>query len=61
MCSRKLKGATFAYDALHGCGAGWLDRILNDHGIDGSLHPHCTAIHSSTAPDPIHRKKISRR
>ncbi|MGB0035217.1 MAG: hypothetical protein WBP79_07070 [Candidatus Acidiferrales bacterium] len=29
---KKAKGA-FVCDAIHGCGAGWLDRILANHGI----------------------------
>ena len=49
---RKAK-LTFVYDALHGCGAGYLDRALAEHGIA------CTAIKTErdvlfdgTGPDP---------
>jgi alpha-D-glucose phosphate-specific phosphoglucomutase len=49
---KNLKGAVVC-DAVHGCGAGWLDRILKDHGIE------CTAIRGErdvlfdgSGPDP---------
>jgi alpha-D-glucose phosphate-specific phosphoglucomutase len=49
---KNLKG-TVVCDAVHGCGAGWLDRILKDHGIE------CTAIRGErdvlfdgSGPDP---------
>ncbi|MGC1386124.1 MAG: phosphoglucomutase/phosphomannomutase family protein [Candidatus Acidiferrales bacterium] len=49
----KLKGATFAYDALHGCGAGWLDRILADHGIAvHSIRTHRNVLFDGSGPDP---------
>ena len=35
----KAKG-NFAYDAVHGCGAGWLDRILSRPRHDRRIHPH---------------------
>jgi phosphoglucomutase len=34
-------GINLVYDALHGCGAGYLDRVLADHGIA------CTAIRTN--------------
>ena len=41
----KAKG-NFVCDAVHGCGAGWLDRILTDHGIavDSNSHPARRAL-----------------
>jgi phosphomannomutase len=49
----KLKGATFAYDALHGCGAGWLDRILKDHSIAvHSIRVHRNPLFDGSGPDP---------
>ncbi len=43
----------FAYDALHGCGAGWLDRALEQHGI--SVHAIRTkrdVLFYGSGPDP---------
>lgn len=48
----KCKGS-FVYDALHGCGAGWLDRILGEAGV--SVHPIRTnrdVLFDGTGPDP---------
>jgi alpha-D-glucose phosphate-specific phosphoglucomutase len=48
----KAKG-NFAYDALHGCGAGWLDRILADHGIQvESIRTKRNVLFDGTGPDP---------
>src|SRR5690348_131509 len=44
---------TFAYDALHGCGAGWLDALLKSHKIP--LHAIRTgrdALFDGSGPDP---------
>ncbi|MGH9716501.1 MAG: phosphoglucomutase/phosphomannomutase family protein [Candidatus Acidiferrales bacterium] len=48
----KARGS-FAYDALHGCGAGWLDRILAEAGV--SVAPIRTGrdvLFDGTGPDP---------
>ena len=48
----KLKG-TFVYDAVHGCGAGWLDRILADHGIAvTSIRTNRDVLFDGSGPDP---------
>jgi phosphoglucomutase len=48
----KTKG-NFAYDALHGCGAGWLDRILADHGMPvESIRTKRNVLFDGTGPDP---------
>jgi phosphoglucomutase len=48
----KAKG-NFAYDALHGCGAGWLDRILADHGMPvESIRTKRNVLFDGTGPDP---------
>jgi phosphoglucomutase len=48
----KAKG-NFAYDALHGCGAGWLDRILADHGMTvESIRTKRDVLFDGTGPDP---------
>jgi len=48
----KAKG-NFAYDALHGCGAGWLDRILADHGMKvESIRTKRDVLFDGTGPDP---------
>jgi phosphoglucomutase len=48
----KAKGS-FAYDALHGCGAGWLDRILADHGMQiESIRTKRNVLFDGTGPDP---------
>lgn len=44
---------SFAYDALHGCGAGWLDRLLCDYRI--SVHSIRTCrdvLFDGSGPDP---------
>lgn len=48
----KAKGS-FVYDALHGCGAGWLDRILAEAGV--SVVPIRTkrdVLFDGAGPDP---------
>ena len=48
----KAKG-NFAYDALHGCGAGWLDRILTDHGMTvESIRTKRDVLFDGSGPDP---------
>jgi phosphoglucomutase len=48
----KAKG-NFAYDALHGCGAGWLDRILADHGMTvESIRTKRDVLFDGSGPDP---------
>ncbi len=48
----KAKG-NFAYDAVHGCGAGWLDRILTDHGMTvESIRTRRDVLFDGTGPDP---------
>jgi phosphoglucomutase len=48
----KAKG-NFAYDALHGCGAGWLDRIFTDHGLTvESIRTKRDVLFDGTGPDP---------
>lgn len=48
----KMKG-TLAYDAVHGCGGGWLDRILSDHGVAvSSIRTNRNVLFDGTGPDP---------
>ncbi len=48
----KAKGS-FVYDALHGCGAGWLDRILTEAGAPvTSIRTHRDVLFDGTGPDP---------
>lgn len=49
---KKNKG-TFVFDAVHGCGAGWLDGILADHGISAiSIRTNRDVLFDGTGPDP---------
>ena len=44
---------SFAYDALHGCGAGWLDRLLADRKIPAqSIRTNRDALFDGSGPDP---------
>jgi phosphoglucomutase len=44
---------TFACDAVHGCGAGWLDRILAAHGISATMiRANRDVLFEGTGPDP---------
>jgi phosphoglucomutase len=44
---------SFAYDALHGCGAGWLDRLLTDHKVSvHSIRTNRDALFDGSGPDP---------
>jgi phosphoglucomutase len=48
----KAKG-NFVYDALHGCGAGWLDRILAEAGVSvASIRTNRDVLFDGTGPDP---------
>jgi len=48
----KVKGS-FACDAVHGCGAGWLDRILAESGIAvTSIRARRDVLFGGTGPDP---------
>lgn len=45
--------SAFAYDALHGCGAGWLDLIAQRHGIEvHSIRTARDVLFDGTGPDP---------
>ena len=48
----KAKGG-FVCDAVHGCGAGWLDRILTDHGVAiTGIRAGRDVLFEGTGPDP---------
>jgi phosphoglucomutase len=48
----KAKGS-FVCDAVHGCGAGWLDRVLSDHGIaETEIRAGRDVLFEGTGPDP---------
>ncbi|MFZ0922432.1 MAG: phosphoglucomutase/phosphomannomutase family protein [Candidatus Acidiferrales bacterium] len=45
--------SSFAYDALHGCGSGWFDRVLEQHGIKvHSIRTGRDVLFDGTGPDP---------
>jgi len=47
----KCKG-TFVFDALHGCGAGYLDKALADHGVAAqSMRLNRDCLFDGTGPD----------
>src|ERR1700722_2886615 len=49
---RKAKG-NFVCDAVHGCGAGWLDRILIQNGISVTeIRANRDVLFDGTGPDP---------
>jgi phosphoglucomutase len=49
---RQAKG-NFVCDAVHGCGAGWLDRILLQNGISAtSIRAERDVLFEGTGPDP---------
>jgi phosphoglucomutase len=49
---KKAKGS-FVFDAVHGCGAGWLDRILAEHGVAvTSIRTNRDVLFDGTGPDP---------
>ena len=50
--AKKTK-STFACDAVHGCGAGWLDRILASHGISATIiRANRDVLFDGSGPDP---------
>jgi alpha-D-glucose phosphate-specific phosphoglucomutase len=50
---RAGKMGTFASDAFHGCGAGWLDRILAEHGIPSTMiRGNRDVLFDGSGPDP---------
>src|ERR1700751_2639776 len=49
---KKAKGS-FACDALHGCGAGWLDGILGSHGVElTAIRKSRHVLFDGSGPDP---------
>jgi phosphoglucomutase len=45
--------SAFAYDALHGCGSGWFDRVLEQHGVKvHSIRTGRDVLFDGTGPDP---------
>jgi len=49
----KKSNRAFVCDALHGCGAGWLDRILADHGVAATeLRSGRDVLFEGAGPDP---------
>lgn len=50
---RGNKGGVFVCDALHGCGAGWLDRILAAQGIPAvMIRTNRDVLFDGSGPDP---------
>jgi phosphoglucomutase len=50
---RGKKKATFVCDALHGCGAGWLDRIFTAHGVPVTMiRANRDVLFDGSGPDP---------
>jgi phosphoglucomutase len=49
---KKLKGGVVC-DAVHGCGGGWLDRILKEHGVAlTAIRGERDVLFGGTGPDP---------
>jgi len=49
---RKAKGS-FVCDAVHGCGAGWLDRILSENGVAVTrIRDERDVLFEGSGPDP---------
>ena len=49
----KKATGTFVCDAVHGCGAGWLDRILAENGISATaIRTERDVLFEGTGPDP---------
>ena len=49
---QKAKGG-FVFDAVHGCGAGWLDVLLSKHGVKvSSIRIARDVLFEGTGPDP---------
>src|ERR1700676_2108578 len=45
-------GVKFVFDALHGCGAGYLDKVLADHGVAAqSIRTDRDCLFDGTGPD----------
>jgi alpha-D-glucose phosphate-specific phosphoglucomutase len=45
--------SSFIYDALHGCGAGWFDRILTEAGVSVTpIRTNRDVLFDGTGPDP---------
>ena len=45
--------SSFAYDALHGCGAGWLDALLTRHGVRvHAIRTERDVLFDGSGPDP---------
>ncbi|MGB6429557.1 MAG: phosphoglucomutase/phosphomannomutase family protein [Candidatus Acidiferrales bacterium] len=52
--SIRKAGITIVYDALHGCGAGYLDRALADHGIVAhTIRADRDVLFDGTGPDVV--------
>jgi phosphoglucomutase len=50
----RKSGITIVYDALHGCGAGYLDRALTDHGIGvHTIRANRDVLFDGTGPDVV--------
>jgi phosphoglucomutase len=48
----RKKGIKFAVDALHGCGAGYLDKLLADHGVSAqAIRTNRDCLFDGTGPD----------
>jgi phosphoglucomutase len=46
-------GVSFIYDALHGCGAGWLDRLLVEQRVPSkSIRTNRDVLFDGAGPDP---------
>jgi len=46
-------GGSFVFDALHGCGAGWLDALLEKHGIPvAAIRTRRDVLFEGRGPDP---------
>ncbi len=49
---KKSKG-TFVFDALHGCGAGWLDQVLAENGVAATaIRTNRDVLFDGGGPDP---------
>src|SRR6202035_2437872 len=45
-------GIKFVFDALHGCGAGYLDKVLADHGVPAeAIRTDRDCLFDGTGPD----------
>jgi phosphoglucomutase len=48
----RKRGIKFVFDALHGCGAGYLDKVLADHGVSAqSIRTDRDCLFDGTGPD----------